>query len=123
VILGYDYVGKIEDDDQGSSEYDGDHRIEGKFFWSLPLIRYWDLSRFSPINQKLSVDLILELAAIYDLENSSVAPEAKVSLDLQLSKVKKPDDQPKVTFSFVNGKTAPKFENFDAFFAGISFPF
>jgi hypothetical protein len=44
-------------------------------------------------------------------------------LDFQLSKLKVGTKQPSISFSYVDGRAAPKFEHFDALLAGMKIPF
>jgi hypothetical protein len=123
VIAGYDYVGHLRNDSSSNSNYDGSNRLYARLYWNIPVVRAIDLHRFSPIDQKLDLDFLADVKATYDVENSKVAPEIKLSLDFKLSKIKVAAKQPSISLSFIDGRAAPTFQHFDAFLAGMKMPF
>ena len=99
-----------------TSKETGHNRLDGSFYWSLPLARNVENKGIPLLDQIRQVDFNIDLAGIYDIDESKFSPEVNLSVDLALSTS---DKMPTISLSWVNGKTAPKFEHFDAFLAGF----
>jgi hypothetical protein len=118
ITFGYDYVIHVRKD--GSTAEAGQNRLTAGFYWDLPVLSKVDLQGI-PLLEKISgLDLVIDLSGIYDMDKSKFSPEVNLSLDFVLSTS---EQAPKISFSWVNGKTAPKFEHFDAFLAGMKWKF
>ena len=117
IILGYDYVTHLKND--GSAKT-GNNRLVGSIAWDFPLASNVEITGLPFVDQIKGVTLVTSYSGIYDLDKSSYAPEAHISLDFLLSTS---DKVPTISLSWVNGKTAPKFEHFDAFLAGFKMKF
>jgi hypothetical protein len=116
-ILGYDFVAHLRrDDTTGNRDYHGNHRISGRFFWTIPIAQDIPV----PILGKADFDLAIDVAGVWDVESGKVAPEAKLALEFTFAQVK---TQPTFTFNYVNGRSAPTFEHFDALLGGLKYEF
>jgi hypothetical protein len=118
ISFGFDYVAHVRKD--GSKAEAGQNRLTAGFYWNLPVLRKVDLEGIPLLDQISGVDFVTDVSAIYDLDKSKLSPEVHVSLDLLLSSSEK---MPTISLSWVNGKTAPKFEQFDSFLAGFKMKF
>jgi hypothetical protein len=118
IILGYDYVGHLKDD--GSAHgFSGNNRLTGRFSWTLPVGRELH-SDVLILNQIKEIDFVSDVSGTYDVENAKAAPLISLSIDFILSTSNK---LPSVSFSYADGKAAPKFQQFDAFLAGFKMHF
>ncbi len=115
IKFGYDYVTNLQENDPTSKET-GHNRFDGSFYWSLPLARNVEIKGIPLIDQIKQVNFITDLACIYDIDKSNFSPEVNLSVDFAITDS---DKAPKISLSWINGKTAPKFEHFDAFLAGF----
>lgn len=116
-VVGYDYVAHLKRNDKTDDTYDGRHRLYGRIYWPIPIARELPML---VVDRKFGIDLLIDVAAIYDMQGGRIAPESKVSLDFLLDDA---DSHPSITLSYVNGRVAPRFENFNAFLAGLKYDF
>lgn len=119
IVLGYDHVFNLLNDTTTPS-LDGNNRLVARFYWSLPIGRNLDFGKVPLIGLIKQINLVTDCSGIYDLNTSKFAPQLQASLDFTLSNS---DKHPVFSLSYVNGKSAPKFQNFDAFLAGFKLKF
>jgi hypothetical protein len=127
--LGYDYVVHLTRD-KGVTRTDvSQNRLVGRLYWEIPILRGLQLPSaiLKDPNKRIDADFIADLGATYDLAKSKFLPETKLNLDLYWSKLNEaPQEHSKraaITLTFVNGQSAPKFENYNAILGGIKLPF
>jgi hypothetical protein len=118
VILGYDYVGHLKND-ASAHGFSGNNRLTGRFAWTLPVGRELH-SDLLILNQIKEINFVSDISGTYDVENAKAAPLINLSVDFVLSTS---DKLPAVSFSYADGKAAPKFQQFDAFLAGFKMHF
>jgi hypothetical protein len=121
VVLGYDYVSKLETGSGTSApvETTGSNRFSGKLDWPLEIARGWDL-RGTPLAALYDINLIIDVTPIYDITEGKFFVENKLSLELTPA-----SDKNKASFvlTYANGKATPTFQNVDTVLAGLKIPF
>ena len=123
-VLAYDYVYDIHDDLATGERVTevGQHRLRGKFYWSAKLAHDLAIPLVSAsVSSNYDVDLAIEVGGIFDVEESKFNPDTRIGLEI--SPTTPGDSKPSFTLTYVNGKTTPKFEHYDAIFAGWKLPF
>jgi hypothetical protein len=118
IILGYDYVGHLKND-ASAHGFSGNNRLTGRFAWTLPIGRELH-SDLLILNQIKEINFVSDISGTYDIENAKAAPLINLSVDFVLSTS---DKLPSVSFSYADGKAAPKFQQFDALLAGFKMHF
>ncbi len=119
IIFGYDYVFH-ENNDAVTTSFDGNQRLSGRFDWTLPIAHHLAIKDVPIVDSIREIELVTDISGIYDINKGKAAPEIHLSLDFVLSDS---DKSPTISFSYINGKSAPKFENVDAFLAGFKLKF
>lgn len=119
VWLSYDYVGKLKNDDSGSTYQTGNNRFKANLYWPLWIAHGWDLTG-GIIDSKYSLRLLIDVTPIYDIQKSEAFVEEKLSLEV----MPESDTGKKPTFvlSYANGKATPTFTNVNTFLAGFKLP-
>jgi hypothetical protein len=125
VVLSYDYVVKVATGTGSSAPATktGNNRITTKLDWPLWIVRGWDL-RATPLKNLYAISLLIDVTPIYDIEQSKVFVEEKISLEFKPDDPTDPKskDKPALVLTLANGKATPTFKNVDALLAGIKLP-
>ena len=85
----------------------------------MPIARGWKL----PVVFKdgFDGDFLVDVETVYDVVEGKFYNNSKLTLDFH-SQVN-PDKAPGFTLTYAQGKATPTFQHFDAFLAGLKFPF
>ncbi|MEN3368460.1 MAG: hypothetical protein V7609_603 [Verrucomicrobiota bacterium] len=119
VWLSYDYVGKLKNDDAGSTYQTGNNRFKANLYWPLWIAHGWDLTA-GIVDSKYSLRLLIDVTPIYDIQKSRGFVEEKVSLEVMPETTT--GKKPAFVLSYANGKATPTFTNVNTFLAGFKMP-
>jgi hypothetical protein len=121
VVLGYDYVAKLQrGGGQSAPAFETSrHRISGHLDWPFEIVNAWDLSK-TPLGATYDIDLLVEVTPIYDLIKGKALVEEKISLEIIPATDK---NKASVIITYANGKATPTFQNVNTILAGLKVPF
>jgi hypothetical protein len=119
--LSYDYVGKLKQDVSPSdpATKSGNNRLRGRFYWSLTIAHNVPMPM---INLNYDVSFLIDEGVIYDFRETKWMPDNRLSVDISPT-AETTKAVPSITVTYVNGKTTPTFQQFDAFLAGLKLAF
>jgi hypothetical protein len=121
IVIGYDYVGKIESGDGSSARRveTSRHRLSGHLDWPIEIINALDLKK-TPLGAVYDVDLLVDVTPYFDLVNNKFLVEEKISLEIVPAVDK---NKASLIVTFANGKATPTFKNVNTIVAGLKIPF
>ena len=117
--LSYDYVGKLKNDDAGSTYQTGNNRLKANLYWPLWIAHGWDLTG-GIVDSNYSLRLLIDVTPIYDIQKSEGFVEEKLSLEIMPET--NTGKKPAFVLSYANGKATPTFTNVNTLLAGLKLP-
>jgi hypothetical protein len=123
LIFGYDYAKNLITDPAATNRLDtheGNHRVFGTLYWSLPLGREVNLG-FAGIQKSVDVDALFELHGIYDFHAEKFLDQSRISLNASPHAI----DKPRLVYSlsWERGKAGPTFKDVQTVLAGLKVNF
>jgi hypothetical protein len=115
--LSYELVEKVKLDDDADARdiEETTDRVRLQFYWSIMFAH--EIPVFWNASSTYDLHGVINTAVAYDFRNSEVVPD--INLSLELSPSKPATSIPSIVFTYADGKTSTKFENYDEFLGGL----
>jgi len=118
MIISYDFLENIRQTNSATANDDPRHRVTALVRYQLPISRDLDLSALPTLGGKYDLSVDFEIKGTYDSASEKIQDQSWISVVFERS-AGLDRFKPAFTLTWARGKSAPRFEQVSALFAGF----